>query len=1237
MPPTTRPAMKVPELGDVSKFDMFVKQFDRYLDYSEIVDDTKKLQIFLLALGNDIAALYDEVDWGAISNGETEYGRACKFVRSKLLPQSCVLSERILFYGIKQDGELLTEFVSRVRNSVRKCQFPDNFVKEVMRDMFVCGLTDEAVRKAVCRAYTNSAEGTDFTFDDAIQVAEREIASHTLADNRHAQIGNAILHQNPNVVEAPHTYVQQSPQSQYQNQQQFQTPYGQISVAHQTPAVSQNQQPHYNNNNFRNVHSFQTQARTRNNCGYCGRLNHPRQQCSAQNVLCHNCGKLGHYKKMCRAGSTRVGVLQVAKSFQLTAMAKSKRAYLQSADPHGIRWLIDTGADVNIITAKLARQLGWKWKPDDKIKINGVSSSPLIILGTTTRTIKWQNGNYNELSIVIVSSLCEEAIVGTPFFSQHEKVTVHYDGPKPPLDLYVSVAKFKADSSEVIKLQPNVIPVRSPTRYKSAEDKQLIADQIAKWLQDDVIAPSHSPWRSQIVLVKKHDGSKRVCIDYKSTINKWTIADAFPIPLMKDLLLEVGKYSWYSSIDMKAAYLQMALPPSDHEKTAFEANGQLYEFRRLPFGVKNGPAAFARTLGALLSDIPGVHIYFDDIVVGGRTEEEHDNNLRTFMTRCSEKNITINEKKSTFKKQTLTFLGHIFKQGEYSPDPDRLKPFMDFPIPKTSKQLRRFLGMATYYAKWVQGFATICQPLYHAVTFPLQQSAVDAIESLKKKIAEGSLSMVEPGVPLMLRTDASKDAVAGALSQRGRPIAYVSRTLSQQERRWSAVEIEGFAIHFAMEKLRHYLLGQRFSLVTDNLGCKYLFDDGKPKSEIKNAKIQRWRLATSDLDFSVTYKPGKTNGVADALSRVTVVRADDAADFVPLSVLVESIHRQLGHPGVKRTISFLKEKHPGRMKGATPIVTNVIAKCEICARLKPRHPKPVMGQLITSTRPFERMSIDFIGPMPRTQRGFQYALTAVDEFTRFPFAIPTRDMSTSTVIECLTAIFTLWGPPQSIHSDRGANFESQEFKTFLNKWGVHKTRTCAYRPSGNGQCERTNGTIKRTIALRLAENKRGPTRWDEEMSLALANMRQLYCTSTKTTPHQLMMGWTRNSALAPQTKPTAEPQPTTTTGLPAWVQVGAQVYVKQPVGRIKTAIIERILTPWVVRLRYVLPGDRANGRRDTCSTRYLTRKPEEPEIEEESAEDMMDMEDELDETLPWVQTPRLKRARKSTNRLIDEI
>ena len=215
-------------------------------------------------------------------------------------------------------------------------------------------------------------------------------------------------------------------------------------------------------------------------------------------------------------------------------------------------------------------------------------------------------------------------------------------------------------------------------------------------------------------------------IDYSQTINRVTHLDAFPIPLVSELLEQVGQYRIFSYIDLKAAFHQFRLDPKEWYLTVFEADGRLWEFTCIPFGLRNSPAAFNRALRDIIGDLPGVVIYLDDVVIGGRDLDEHNHNLQTFLNRASEVNLQLSKEKCAFRGTSLRFLGHLIKNGSISPDPNRLAPFVDFPIPTTYKQLERFIGLAVYHAKWVPLFSKTMDPLFsalHSRSLPLCKEA----------------------------------------------------------------------------------------------------------------------------------------------------------------------------------------------------------------------------------------------------------------------------------------------------------------------------------------------------------------------------------------------------------------------------------------------------------------------------------------------------------------------------------
>ncbi len=445
--------------------------------------------------------------------------------------------------------------------------------------------------------------------------------------------------------------------------------------------------------------------------------------------------------------------------------------------------------------------------------------------------------------------------------------------------------------------------------------------------------------------------------------------------------------------------------------------------------------------------------------------------------------------------------------GTIAPDPDRSAPFVNFPVPTTVKQLERFVGLAVYHAKWIPGFSRLMDPLFTALQnreLPLKKTAIDAIDQVKKHIKEAILHIADPSKELVLTTDASSTAIGAILSQENRPIAFMSKRLSKAQKIWSAAELEGFAVVEACQQFRHFLRNRTFKIRCDQNGFVQALNPKKNPRSIKNRKFARWRVELSEFDFTIQHLPGRLNTAADALSRVASISVRDNVG------MVRRRHEQFGHPGVARLIKLVQESEDEEsIKNLSETCSTVVKQCRICAEVKPRWTKPASSHVIQATEPWQRLSIDFMVGKPVSTAGYSNILTVVDEHSRFPFAFPTRDRSTATVINCLKPLFELFGPPKSLHSDRGPEFFSPAMSQFLSAWGVHQSRTTPYNPTGNSQCERFNATIWRAVLCLIGQNKAHPTSWPQFLGEALHCIRSLHCSAIGTTPHDLFLSFKR--------------------------------------------------------------------------------------------------------------------------------
>ena len=252
--------------------------------------------------------------------------------------------------------------------------------------------------------------------------------------------------------------------------------------------------------------------------------------------------------------------------------------------------------------------------------------------------------------------------------------------------------------------------------------------------------------------------------------------DVYPIPRIHDLVHEIAKYKVFSQLDLKNAYYQVPLKEEEKLFTAFEADGQLFHYNRVPFGLTNAVSAFQRIMNTITTDnnLSATYAYIDDVIICGNSQEEHDRNLKNFKDITKKYNITLNESKCHYSLKKINYLGYTIANGSLCPDPERLKPLMNLPAPWDPASLRRTLGLLSYYSQWIPNYSSRIQPLLGCKDFPINSEAARCLDSLKDDIGRPSLAAWDEDPPLEVETDASDNSLGATLSQVGRPIAFFS-------------------------------------------------------------------------------------------------------------------------------------------------------------------------------------------------------------------------------------------------------------------------------------------------------------------------------------------------------------------------------------------------------------------------------------------------------------------------------
>lgn len=433
----------------------------------------------------------------------------------------------------------------------------------------------------------------------------------------------------------------------------------------------------------------------------------------------------------------------------------------------------------------------------------------------------------------------------------------------------------------------NDIPIHTKLyRYPEAH-RQEVHKQIDDMLKQRIIRPSNSPYSAPIwVVPKKKDASGkqkwRVVIDYRK-LNNVTIDDKYPIPNIDDILDKLGRAMYFTTLDLAKGFHQIEIAKDDIKKTAFSADNGHYEFTRMPFGLKNAPATFQRLMNSILKEFIGkiCYVYLDDIIIFSTSKEEHFASLEKILKKLRNANLKIQLDKSEFMKQETEFLGHIITTSGIKPNPNKIKAINDFPIPRTPKQIKSFLGLVGYYRKFIKDFAKIAKPMTNCLK---KDKRID-INNSEYKEAFNKLKLLITTDPILaypdyskkfvLTTDASNYAIGAVLSQENHAICYASRTLNEHECKYSTIEKELLAIVWATKYFRPYLYGRKFVIRTDHKPLQWLHNLKEP-----NSKLQRWKIKLEEFNFDIEYLSGKENKVADALSRVEIHAHEMEADEI---------------------------------------------------------------------------------------------------------------------------------------------------------------------------------------------------------------------------------------------------------------------------------------------------------------------------------------------------------------------
>lgn len=865
--------------------------------------------------------------------------------------------------------------------------------------------------------------------------------------------------------------------------------------------------------------------------------------------------------------------------------------------------LLDSGSPISFIKEKFVASEIVQVK-DDNLIYRGINGSPVNVVGTATVNFSL-GGSKKKLKLLVVTNdtMKSPVILGRDAFREFGlKLACQEDQETENAVreiLNIEIEETKNEKTEILNINPEVAektqeclvnlfvedyvrPNRpknpkveaelkitlksehpfhfSPRRLSYAEKEGLgkILDDL---LKRAIIRPSESEYASPIVLVKKKSGETRLCVDFRE-LNKLIVKDNYPLPLIEDHLDVLNKKKFFSSLDLKDGFYHVKVADDSIKYTSFVTPNGQFEYLRMPFGLKTAPSRFQRLVNTVLKELIAsgdVVVYMDDILVATETLEHHMIVLKRLFGLMVANKLELRMDKCKFLFTEVQYLGYKISERGISPTAQGIEAVTNFPIPKNVKDVQSFLGLSSYFRKFVEGFSTVAKPLYDLLKkdseFRFSEIELIAFETLKERLVEAPiLAIFDPRDETELHCDASALGFGAILMQRKEdlkfhPIFYFSKRTSDAESRYHSFELEMLAIIYALKRFRIYLHGQTFKIVTD---CNSLALALK-KHEI-NPRIARWVLELQNYDYSTEHREGKRMTHVDGLSRISSVyvvednsfesnlvlaqlqdeqivgirdKLEKSEDkffemrngvvyrkagenllfYVPSSMersITFKYHDELGHIGTEKTCDTVSKNYwfPGMRKKILEHIRN----CCKCIAFTPSSGKVegLVHSIPKGDKPFYTLHIDHIGILDARVTSKKHILVVVDAFTKFTKLYPTKSTTSAEAIAYLKQYFISYSKPKVLISDRGTCFTSKEFTDFLSDFEVQHVKVATGSPQANGQVERVNRTLAPMIG-KLCDNDIG-NHWPKVVTDVEYALNNSVHKSTGETPSQLLFG-----------------------------------------------------------------------------------------------------------------------------------
>lgn len=639
-------------------------------------------------------------------------------------------------------------------------------------------------------------------------------------------------------------------------------------------------------------------------CHFCGG-NHVRSKfkCPAWGATCENCNGRNHFKKKCKKlpSVKSIGREKTDEDVQerdndeflgistLQANYAKKVTAVMNVNKQSVRFQLDSGADVNTICKRYVHKNQLQGTKDKLIMWNGSTMKPLgeaHLDVTNPRT-----DEISQVRFVVVENNFT-CLLGLRSVQEMGLMTVNHE------KFIASVCKASNDLGNLgeatLTTDPEIPTKALPSRNIPLALKDDVKKELEKLVTRGILVPIQEPtkWVSQMAVVRKGNGSLRICID-PQPLNKALMREHYRLPTLDDILPQLDKAKFFTKLDIKEAFWHIELDTESSKLTTMITPFGRYRWARLPFGLKISSEIFQRRLHEAIGDLPGVICVADDIVVTGcgdtedQAEKDHDHKLDALKQRCKQKNIKLNDAKTVLKQKEITFLGHTISASGMKAHEGKVQAIREMPVPNDAQGVKRFCGMVQYMARFLPDLSIILRPLREltkqGAEWKWSEECAHAFETIKSNLMKAPvLAYFSPDKQIVLQVDSSKDGLGVVLLQDGKPIEYASRSLTPAEQNWAQIEKEALAVVYGLERFDQYTYGRTVVVQNDH---KPLFSIlRKPLSQApKRLQALMLRLYRYDVDFH--WLAGKDLVIADTLSRAYTECPGDIVRIMNIDIL----------------------------------------------------------------------------------------------------------------------------------------------------------------------------------------------------------------------------------------------------------------------------------------------------------------------------------------------------------------